>query len=84
MMEKHIWIEKHYNKNFDKQITMDFWLTKFGPYFQKSQSWSFFVGLMYFSPNMYNIFPIYMDFWDWDFYRFWGTITSIYFIFPII
>jgi len=36
------WIEKKYNKNFNEQLTMNFWMTKFGPYFQKSQSWSFF------------------------------------------
>jgi len=24
------WIEKHYNKNFNQQITMYFWMTKFG------------------------------------------------------
>jgi hypothetical protein len=29
-------------------------MTKFGPYFQKSQSWSFFIGLIFFPPNMYN------------------------------
>jgi hypothetical protein len=28
-------------------------MTIFEPYFQKSQSWSFFVGLIYISPNMY-------------------------------
>jgi hypothetical protein len=38
MMEKQIWIEKNYNKNFNQKITMDFWMTKFGSYFQKSQS----------------------------------------------
>jgi hypothetical protein len=30
---KKIWIEKNYNKKFNQQITMDFWMTKFGPYF---------------------------------------------------
>jgi hypothetical protein len=35
MMENQ-WIEKNYNKNSTKQIIMDFWMTKFGPYFQKS------------------------------------------------
>jgi hypothetical protein len=30
------WIEKHYNKNFNQQIIMDFQMTRFGPYFQKS------------------------------------------------
>jgi hypothetical protein len=34
-MEKKIWIEKNYNKNFNQQIIMDFWMTKFGPYFSK-------------------------------------------------
>jgi hypothetical protein len=49
---KKIWIEKNHNKNFNQQITMDFWMTKFGPYFQKPQSWSFFVGLIFvFSPT---------------------------------
>jgi hypothetical protein len=43
-----IWIEKKYNRIFNQQ-TMDFLITKFGPYFQKSQSWSFFVGLIFFS-----------------------------------
>jgi hypothetical protein len=36
------WVEKNYNKNFNQQITMDFLMTRFGPYFQKSQSWFFF------------------------------------------
>ncbi len=44
---KKIWIEKNYNKNFNKKITMDFWMTSLGPHFQKSQSWSFFVGLIF-------------------------------------
>jgi hypothetical protein len=30
---KQTWIEKSYNKNFSEQITMDFWMTRFGPYF---------------------------------------------------
>jgi hypothetical protein len=42
---------KNYNKNFNQQITMDIWMTKFGPYFQKSQFWSFFVGLIYNKKN---------------------------------
>ncbi len=42
------WIEKHYNKSFNQQIIMDFWMTKFRPYFQKSLSCSFFVGLIFF------------------------------------
>jgi hypothetical protein len=29
-------------------------MTKFRQYFQKSQSWLFFFGLIFFSPNMYN------------------------------
>jgi hypothetical protein len=29
-------------------------MTKFEPYFQKFQSWSFFIKLMFFSLNMYN------------------------------
>jgi hypothetical protein len=28
-------------------------MTIFEPYFQKSQSWSFFVRLIFFPPNMY-------------------------------
>jgi len=34
---------KKLQQNFNQQIIMDFWMTKFGPYFQKSQSWSSFV-----------------------------------------
>jgi hypothetical protein len=49
IMEKYIWIEKNYNKNFNQQITMDFWMIEFEPYFQKFLSWSFFVGLTIFS-----------------------------------
>jgi hypothetical protein len=45
---KKIWIEKNYDKNFNQEVTMDFWMTKFEPYFQKSQSWSFFFGLIFF------------------------------------
>jgi len=29
-------------------------MTTFEPYFQKYQSWSFFVRLIFFSPNMYD------------------------------
>jgi hypothetical protein len=29
-------------------------MTKFKPYFQKFQSWSFFVGLIFFPLNMYD------------------------------
>jgi hypothetical protein len=47
------WIEKNYNKIFNQQIIMDFWMTKFGPYFPKSLSWSFFIGLIFFPPNMH-------------------------------
>jgi hypothetical protein len=50
MIEKKIWIEKIYNKNFNQQIIMDFWMTKIGPYFQKSQSWLFLFDWYYFSP----------------------------------
>jgi hypothetical protein len=32
---KKTWIEKNYNKKFNQQITIDFWMTKFGPYFPK-------------------------------------------------
>jgi hypothetical protein len=32
---KKTWIEKNYNKKFNQQITIDFWMTKFGPYFLK-------------------------------------------------
>jgi len=69
-MEKQIWIEKNYNKNFNQQIIMDFWMTRFGLYFQKSQSWSFFVGLIFFLPNMYvkEFFTwaaFHMDFINW-------------------
>jgi hypothetical protein len=28
-------IEKYYNKNFNQQIIMNFWMTWFGPYLQK-------------------------------------------------
>jgi hypothetical protein len=28
-------------------------MIKFGPYLPKSLSWSFFIGLIFFSPNMY-------------------------------
>jgi hypothetical protein len=45
---KNIWIEKNYNKNSNQQITMDFCMIRFGPYFQKPLSWSFFVGLIFF------------------------------------
>jgi hypothetical protein len=45
---------KKFNKKFNEQIIMDFWMTRFGPYFQKFQSWYFFVGLIIFSPNMYR------------------------------
>jgi hypothetical protein len=44
-----MWIEKNYNKNSNQQVTMDFWMIKFGLYFQKSLSWSFFVELIFFS-----------------------------------
>jgi hypothetical protein len=41
---------KKITTNFNQQITMDVLMIKFGPYFQKSQSWSFFIGLIYFPP----------------------------------
>jgi hypothetical protein len=44
------WIEKNYKKNFIQQITMDFLMTRLGLYFQKSQPWSFFIILIFFSP----------------------------------
>jgi hypothetical protein len=47
------WIEKNYNKKINQQITMDSSMTKFGPNFLKSLSWLFFVGLIFFPPNMY-------------------------------
>jgi hypothetical protein len=52
------WIEKNYEKKKKKhqQINMDFWMIRFGPYFQKSQSSSFFVGSIFFPPSMYNLF----------------------------
>ncbi len=54
-MEKYIWIEKNYNNNLNQQITINFSMTIFGPYFNKSQSWSFFGWkLIFFSPYMYN------------------------------
>jgi hypothetical protein len=67
-MEKKIWIEKNDNKNFNQQIIMDFWMTKFGPYFSKSLSW--FIGLIFFPPNMYvkelsRWVAFHMDFISW-------------------
>jgi hypothetical protein len=52
------------------QITMDFWMTKFGLYFQKFQSWSFLVELIFSPPNMYNKeflkwAAFHMDFINW-------------------
>jgi len=41
---------KKLQQNFNQQIIMDFWIIKFGPYFQKFESWSFFIGLIYISP----------------------------------
>jgi len=52
-MEKKIWIEKNYNKNFNQQIIMNFRMTKCEPYFSKSLSWSFFIGLIFFPLKMY-------------------------------
>jgi len=64
------WIKKNYNKNFNKQITMDFQMTRSEPKFQKFQSWSFFIRLIFFLPNMYSkeFFKwetFYMDFINW-------------------
>jgi hypothetical protein len=38
---------KIYNKNFNQQITMNFWMNWFEPHFQKSLSWSFFIKLIH-------------------------------------
>jgi len=43
MMEKKNGLKNNYNKNFNQQIIMDFWMTKFGPYLPKSLFLSFFV-----------------------------------------
>jgi hypothetical protein len=64
------WIEQNYNKNFNQQITMDFWMTKFGPHFPKSLSWSFFVGLIFFPltcmlKNCVDGKTFHMDFISW-------------------
>jgi hypothetical protein len=61
---------ENYNKKFNEQKIMDFWMTIFGPYFQKSQSLSFFVRLIFFSLNMYNKdflkwASFHMDFINW-------------------
>jgi hypothetical protein len=59
VMEKQIWIEKNYNKKFNQQITMDFWMTKFGPHFQKSQSYVFdytrILNLKWYFPSLYGV-----------------------------
>jgi hypothetical protein len=68
---KQIWIEKKsQQKNLTNKKTMDFWMIRFGLYFQKSKSWSIFVGLIFFFPNMYNkkFFRwahFHMDFINW-------------------
>jgi hypothetical protein len=46
-------LKKNYNKKYNQQITMDFWMTKFRPYLQKPLSWSIFVGLIFPPPNTY-------------------------------
>jgi hypothetical protein len=63
---------KKLQKKFNQQITMDFWMTKFGPYFLKSLSWSFIVGLIFPppAPNMYvkelfRLVAFHMDFINW-------------------
>jgi hypothetical protein len=38
---KQTWIPKNNDKNLNQQIAMDFWMTKFGFYFQIFLSWSF-------------------------------------------
>jgi len=42
---------KNYNKKLNQQIIMEFWITEFELYFQKTLSWSFFVGLIFFPPK---------------------------------
>jgi hypothetical protein len=64
------WIKKNYNKNFNQQIAMDFWMTKFGPCFQKSHSWFVLLDWYFYPPNMYDNFvskwtAFYMDFINW-------------------
>jgi hypothetical protein len=61
---------KNYNKKFNQQIIMDFWMTRSEPYFQKSQSWLFFVELIFLSPNMYDKYffrwaTFHIDFINW-------------------
>jgi adenylate cyclase len=61
---------KNYNKNFNQQITMDFWMTKFESYFPKFLFWSFFVELIFFPTNMYvkelsRWAAFHMDFINW-------------------
>jgi hypothetical protein len=41
---------KNYDKNFNQQITMDFWMTKFGPYFLKVPILVIFCWIDIFSP----------------------------------
>jgi hypothetical protein len=66
------WIEKKYNKNFNQQTIMNFWMTKFGPYFQKSPSWSFYL-LDWHPPPLLDMYlkefsklvAFHMDFISW-------------------
>jgi hypothetical protein len=46
---------KNYNKKFNQQIIMDFWMTKFGPYFQKVPILVIFCWIDIFFPLTYII-----------------------------
>jgi hypothetical protein len=49
------WIEKNYNKKFNQQMIMDFWMTKFGPLFSEVLILVIFLLDWLFPPlNMYN------------------------------
>jgi len=61
---------KKLQQNFNRQITMDFWMTKFGPYFQKSQYGHFLLDWYNSPPNMYvkefsRWEAFHMDFINW-------------------
>jgi hypothetical protein len=49
MTGKKKWIENNY-KNFNQQITMDFGMTRFGPYFQKAPILVIFYYIEFFPP----------------------------------